>query len=476
MSEQQRTVHGAVPDARATGRLTRRQFSRRVAAATAACWVPYVWSSHRTRAESPNDRLRIAAIGVGGRGMADTKQAARFGDVVAVCDADLRHAERARQAFGGKPTVYQDYRELLEKEDIDVVVNATPDHWHTLINIAALKAGKDVYTEKPLTLTIDEGKLLRRVVEETGRVVQVGTQQRSAKQFQTAVELVRNGRIGKLKQVWVALPYFSTKGGPFPPEPVPKELDWDLYQGQAPERPYCRQRTHKNFRWWYEYAGGIITDWGNHHMDIAHWGMDCELTGPVLVEARALFPNHGRPQCYNTPDRFFARMEYPNGVELLYFAALNDRRFYGTVEKHEETTPEQIEWLFGRDVPEEIKTFGRNGIMFIGEKGRIFVNRGGVYGKAAEELQKNPLPPDAWRVRPSSDHMADFFQCVRERKEPVSPVRIQHRTVTACHLTNISLRLERPIRWDPAKEQIVGDEEANRMLSRPQREPYVIRA
>ncbi|NOX54256.1 MAG: Gfo/Idh/MocA family oxidoreductase [Planctomycetes bacterium] len=458
-------------------RTTRRGFlSRSVAFAASTASVPYFFSSRRTRAASPNDRLKIGAIGVGGRGMADTKNAARFGDVVAVCDVDRRHAERAKKAFGGRPDVYQDYRELLQRDDIDVIVNATPDHWHTLINIAALKAGKDVYTEKPLTLTIDEGKLLRRLVEETGRVVQVGTQQRSARQFQTAVELVRNGRIGQLRQVWVALPYFSTKGGPFPTEPVPDYLDWDLYQGQAPERPYCRQRTHKNFRWWYEYAGGIITDWGNHHMDIAHWGMDCELTGPLTVEARALFPNKGREQCYNTPDRFFARMQYPNGVELLYFAALNDRRLYGSVAKHEPTTSEQVEWLFGSDVPDEIKTFNRNGIMFVGEEGRLFVNRGGVYGKAAEELKQNPLPEGAWRVAPSSDHMGNFFDAVKQRREPVSPVRIQHRTVTACHLTNISLRLGRKITWDPEKEQIAGDEEADQMLHRPQREPYQLRA
>ncbi|HID75765.1 MAG TPA: Gfo/Idh/MocA family oxidoreductase, partial [Planctomycetaceae bacterium] len=365
-------------------------------------------------------------------------------------------------------------RELLEREDIDVVINATPDHWHTLINVAALKAGKDVYTEKPLTLTVEEGKLLRRGVQQAARIVQVGTQQRSERPFQTAVELVRNGRIGQLRQVWVALPYFSTKGGPFSTEPVPEYLDWDLYQGQAPQRPYCRQRTHKNFRWWYEYAGGIITDWGNHHMDVAHWGMDCELTGPVSVEARGLFPNRGRPQCYNTPDRFFARMEYPNGVELLYFAALNDKRLYGTVAEHQPTTEQEIEWLFGPDVPQEVKSFNRNGIMFIGDRGRVFVNRGGVHGKAAEELEENPLPEDAWRATPSRDHMANFFDAVKQHKEPVSPVRIQHRTVTACHLTNISLRLGRKIVWDPAGERIVGDDEAQRMLSRPQRPPYQI--
>jgi len=458
---------------------SRREFLRASAAAAAAATaVPGRFSrADAAGAENrpPNDRPNVACIGVGGRGMVIARQASKFGHIVAVCDADLAYAEKARQAFDGKPDVAQDYRRVLERADVEVVINATPDHWHTLVNVAACQAGKDVYTEKPLTLTIDEGKILRNVVQKTGRVVQVGTQQRSEKPFQTAIELVRNGRIGHLKQVWVALPYYSTRGGPFPTEPVPKTLDWDLFQGQAPERPYCTTRAHVNFRWWYEYAGGITTDWGNHHMDIAHWGMDCETTGPISVDARGLFPNEGKPDCYNTADRFFSRMVYPNGVEVLYFIALGDRRKYGTVDDHATTTDEQITWLFGQDVPHEIKTYRRNGILFIGDRGRILVNRGGVHGKAVEELAKNPLPDNAWRVRPSTDHMGNFFACVASRDEPVSPVRIQHRTITACHLTNISLRLNRSLAWDPDAEQIVGDREAQGWLRRDQRPPYRIR-
>lgn len=424
--------------------------------------------------QTPNERPHIGAVGAGGRGTSILKAAAKFGQVVAICDADLSHAEQAREAFGGTADVYQDYRELLDRQDIDVVINGTPDHWHTIINVAACRAGKDLYTEKPMTLTIDEGKILRRVVKQTGRVVQVGTQQRSSKQFQTAVELVRNGRIGKLREVWVALPYFSTKGGPFESSTPPTSLDWELYQGQAPVSDYCVQRTHKVFRWWYEYAGGIVTDWGNHHVDIAHWGMDCELTGPVSIDARGLFPNGGAPQCYNTPDRFFSRMVYPNGVPLLYFSALGEQLLYGDVQAHAETTPQEMEFLFGKDASEEIKTYNRNGIMFVGDQGRVFVNRGGLYGKPAEQLADNPLPDDAWRVRESDDHMGDFFACVKTREEPVSPVRVQQRTISACHLTNISLRLGRSLQWDPLSEQFVGDDEANRWLSREQRKPYTL--
>ena len=368
-----------------------------------------------SRGRSPTIVRRIGAIGVGGRGMAVTQQGARFGDVVAVCDVDRGKAEAARAAFENKPDMYSDYRRLLERQDIDVIINGTPDHWHSAVCIAACQAGQDVYTEKPLTLTIDEGKQLRQVVDTTRRVVQVGTQQRSERPFQLAVELVRNNRIGTLRQVWVALPYYSSKGGPFSTTPVPEGLDWDLYQGQAPVREYCRQRTHSNFRWWYEYAGGIITDWGNHHFDIAHWGMDCELTGPLSVDARGLFSEPPNPRHYNTPDRFFARLQYAQGVEVLYFASLKEQLRYGEVQKHSVTTPEQVEWLFGKDVPEEVKSFERNGIMFVGDRGRVFVNRGGIHGRPVDELADHPLPADAWRVRPSTDHMGNFFECLTSR-------------------------------------------------------------
>ena len=457
--------------------LSRRRFLGVTTASSLATAAPYWFpcgNSHAAESVAANDRPNIGLIGVGGRGMAISKQAAEFGNVVAVCDADLKHAEAARAAFGGTADVYQDYRQLLDRNDVEVIVNGTPDHWHTKINVDACLAGKDVYTEKPLTLTIDEGKILRDVVEKTGRVVQTGTQQRSEKSFQTAVELVRNGRIGKLEQVWVALPWYSTKGGPFAASTPPDSLNWDLYQGQAPEQDYCLQRTHKVFRWWYMYAGGIVTDWGNHHVDIAQWGMGRDLSGPTKLDARGIFPNEGRPGCFNTPDRFFCKATYSDGPDLLYFAAINDKRTYGT-EPGEPTPQEKLDWLFGDECPDEIKTYDRNGIMFIGDRGRIFVNRGAVHGKAVEELAENPLPDDAWRVRPSDDHMGNFFRCVKTREEPVAPVRIEHRTVSVCHLTNLSIRLGRPLNWDPEKELFVGDEEANGWLSREQREPYGIK-
>jgi hypothetical protein len=202
--------------------------------------------------------------------------------------------------------------------------------------------------------------------------------------------------------------------------------------------------------------------------------MDSDLSGPTSVEARGLFPNPQGPEYYNTPDRFFSRMKYANGVEVLYFAAMKDRQLFGEVENHASTSPEQAAWLFGDDVPEEIKTYNRNGIMFIGDEGRVFVNRGGIYGKPADELKNNPLPAGAWRVYPSTDHMANFVECLKTRKQPASPVQVEHRTITACHLTNISLRLQRKIVWDPQKQEILGDDEANAWQKRQQRAPYLI--
>ena len=455
---------------------SRREFLRTSALAAVAACSPNVVSTAMGAQQSNADQPLVGCIGVGGRGLGVSKLAGQLGRIVAICDVDLRAAEKAKGVLGVQAELYQDYRKLLDRKDIAIIVNATPDHWHTAVNVAACRSGKDVYGEKPMTLTIDEGKLLRKVVKQTGRIVQVGTQQRSEKQFQTAVELVRNGRIGKLEQVWVGLPYYTTKGGPFATQPVPPELNWDLYQGQAPQREYCPQRARGNFRWWYEYAGGIITDWGNHHMDIACWGMDCETTGPTTVDARGLFPNPKTPQHYNTPDRFFSRLRYPSGVEVLFFSSLNERRRYGDVGTHTETSPEEIERLFGKDVPEEVKTANRDGITFVGNQGRIFVNRGGVYGKAVDELKDNPLPANAWHVYPSSDHMANFFDCVKTRQQPCATVEIEHRTITACHLTNISIRLNRKLTWDPQAEQIVGDAEADAMLKRQPRTPYGIDA
>jgi len=453
---------------------TRRQFLRSAAtAAIAGTTIPYWLSARAEPPQSGSDRPRVGCIGLGGRGSAIAKEASALGDIVAVCDADLTHADKAKAAFGGKPEVYQDYRKLLDRRDIDVITNGTPDHWHTIINLAACRSGRDVYTEKPMTLTIEEGKILRKAVHETGRIVQVGTQQRSVPHFRTACELVRNGRIGRLQQVVVLLPFWTTKGGPFSSQPVPAKLDWDLWQGQAPEHGYCPQRVHFNFRWWSDYAGGIITDWGQHHMDIAYWGMGTEQNGPLEIEGKAFFPNGGRPDCFDNPDRFVVKLNFPGNVELWYLVA-RDAKYLKSMAAGDISEAEDSALFAG--VPAEWRQEQRNGIMFIGDRGRVFVNRGGAFGKAVEELKENPLPADALRLSESRNHMGNFFQCVKSRKPPVSPVDVGHRVITACHLSNIALRLKRKIAWDPAKEEIVGDAEASQSMyvRRAQRPPHLV--
>ncbi len=446
----------------------RRDFLRSAAALAAAGAVtPYWFSGENAVAaetKSKNDRPHVGLIGVGGQGtyIAEAGRSLRRGG------GHLRRRpatrrERPRPFSAARRQSTRITASLLDHKGIDVVTNATPDHWHTAINIAACKAGKDVYAEKPMTLTIDEGKLLCKVVEETGRIVQVGTMQRSFKEFQTAVEVVRNGRIGKLKQVWVALPYYSTKGGPFAEQPVPPQLNWDMYQGQAPLHDYCPERTAFNFRWWYEYAGGIITDWGNHHVDIAHWGMDCELTGPTSVEARGLFPNpHGPPTTTTRPTASSPECCIPTASSCCTSRRSTSECGLAERPSTRVTTPEQIDWLFGKDVPKEIKSYNRNGIMFIGERGKVFVNRGAVHGKAVEELKENPLPANAWRAYPEHGPHGQFL---RLRQDPQAAMH------AGADRASLGHRLPLDEHFDPTKTkaQMGSGRSADRRRRRGQR-------
>ena len=401
-------------------------------------------------------------------------QFGRHADLVAICDADLREAERAAATIetklGTRPKIYQDYRELLERSDIDVVGNATPDHWHTKINIDACRAGKDLYAEKPLTFAIDEGKQLRSVVHETGRVLQVGSQQRSTTHFRTACELVRNGRIGRLHTVGVLLPFNSDgRSGSFKTQPVPGELNWDLWQGQAAEKPFCPQRLA--FRRWHEYAAGMITDWGHHHFDIAHWGMGMDDAGPLSIDAKGDLQNVDKVNGFNNIDVFAAHLKYPGDIDLWCMTVRDDKYQKSLASGYPSRQTDSDVYA---DVPEEIKSETRNGVLFIGDEGRIFVNRGGLYGAAVDALKDNPLPADALRLYVSHDHMGNLIDCIKTRQQPICNIDIGHRSVTACHLVNISMRIQRKITWDPTAEQIVGDDEAKGMLSRPQRPPYTI--
>ena len=436
-----------------TERISRRKFLAGSAAGVALAVTPDWFrrssaaqmSPRRTgRRIGPNDTINIGVIGPGGSkggykmGLANARNAAGHEGVkiVAACDVDQQHLDEAAEAFGPDCARYHDFRDLLARRDIDAVIIGTPDHWHTYMCIAAMRAGKDVYCEKPLTLTIDEGKKLVQAWRETGAVFQTGSQQRSAENFRMACELVRNGRIGKLTKIEAHLPT-GPVGGPFPPQEVPDGFDWDMWLGPAPSAPYLKERTHGSFRWWLDYSGGMLTDWGAHHNDIAQWGLGTDRSGPISVQAYGRGPKIGE-NCYDTFPEFDVTYVYENGVHLL-------------------TTNQ-----------------GENGVQFFGEDGWIFVARGKI-AASDQRLLEEPLPANAERLYASNDHMGNFLECMRTRKQPICDAEIGHRSVSVCHLANISLRLGgRRLRWDPVKEEFKDDPQANAMLRRASRRPWAV--
>jgi predicted dehydrogenase len=421
-------------------------------AGLAGACIPYTWTAgaqERAIPRSPNERWNIGAIGMRYQGSVITEKARMFGEVVAIADVDLHVREQARASFGSTPAIFEDYRELLDRPEVDVVLIAAPDHWHAKMLIDAVRAGKDVYCEKPLTLTVAEGRPILRAVEETGRVVQVGTWQRSDSRFRLAAELVRAGRLGSLRRVTCSTSPNPT-GGPFEVMPVPRHFNWQLWQGQTPDVPYIPERAHYTFRWWYEYSGGKMTDWGAHHVDIAQWAVD---SLPVEIDGRATFPEHPGTNSFNVANRFSARIRYASGVELL------------------------------------ITDEGRDGVLFEGDAGRIFVNRGTLAGVPVERLAEQPLDRGDFRLYPHDNldrperagkldaiinHMGNFYDCCLTRRPTLSNVLSQHQSVTTCHLANISMRLGRPLTWDPDAEQIVNDTEAESWLAREQRTGYEV--
>lgn len=431
---------------------SRREFAARSLAGLTLAALPAWYAQDVAAAEQvrladmprrlgPNDTLQIACIGAGGRkggfrqGLGDTRAMSRQPGVkvVGVCDVDRVHREEGARAFGADCKPYADFREVLDRDDVDAVVIGTPDHWHVLIAIQALKAGKDVYCEKPLTLTVDEGKALRKAQKKYRRIFQVGSQQRSDGRFRLACELVRNGRLGRIKTVEARLPN-GTKEGPFAVQPVPEDFDWNMWLGPAPWAEYVPQRTHGSFRHWFEYSGGMMTDWGAHHLDISQWALGADEAGPLSVESRGILP--AMANGYNTACDFQVRYTYPEGVTLTAVCE------------------------------------GENGVRFEGEAGWIFVSRGRIEASDPKLLEE-PLSGNALRLYASNNHIANFVECVRQRKQPVCTAEVGHRSATVCHIGNISLRLGgRHLEWDPVTELFRGDEEANRMLGRPYRDPW----
>ncbi|MBN2315579.1 MAG: Gfo/Idh/MocA family oxidoreductase [Sedimentisphaerales bacterium] len=393
----------------------------------------------------PSERINFALIGCGGQGRGDARNAGRHGQIVAVCDVDAGHLAAAQKDFPGAKG-YADFRELLERDDIDAVICGTVDHWHTLVAMATMKAGKDIYCEKPLTLTIDEGKRLVEVQKQTKRVLQTGTQQRSSIYFRMACDLIRNGRIGKIQKVEVWLPA-GLRQGPFKTSPVPEGFDYDFWLGQTPTVKYVKERTHFSFRYWWTYSGGTMTDWGAHHNDIVLWALDLDGSGPVSVEGKQLVDM--------IPGGFTAASEY----EVTYTYA------NGVVHTCRSTTAS--EWHGGVKDPNG----QQHGIKFHGTDGWIWVTRGTINAHDRQIL-KDKLPENAKRVYLSTNHMGNFVDCIKSRENPICPAETGHRSASLCHLGVIAIRLGRKLNWDPVKERFVGDDEANEWLARPMRKPY----
>lgn len=449
-------------------KLNRRHFLQTTGAATAAGYFAGT-SSLGNAQESPNERPVFATIGLRNQGWTITNKSFKYADFAAMADVDANvlgeNIAKAKEQQGTAPEGYADYRKLLERKDIDAVMIAAPDHWHTKISVEAMLAGKDVYCEKPLTLTIDEGKLIEKVVKQTGRVFQVGTMQRTEnnQRFLQAIAMIRDGRIGEVRKVTCGIGG-ATNSPVIPAIDVPEGLDWDFWLGPAPKVPYralpemrkgygggvpLYTNCHYAWRNWYEYSGGQMNDWGAHHVDIATWALGADQSGPSKI----------------TPVSFSLPVDYKDG--------------HPTV-SDQYNSPTKFEILANMpgDIPLVITSEGDNGIMFEGTKGRFFVNRGKIVGKPVEDLESNPLPEDAienvYGGPVAANHTDNFVQAMRSRKQPISDVWTHNRMLETCHLANISIRLGRELNWDPTKREIVGDDEANSFLSRESRKGYEI--
>jgi predicted dehydrogenase len=422
---------------------------------------------------APGNRINVGAIGTGrisrghdlpGIWKYDTAR------IMAVCDLDSNRVEDAKRLVNGyyagksgKPydgvAGYGDYRELLANKDVDAVVISTPDHWHAMIAVAAVRAGKDVYLQKPASLTIAEGRALSDAVHRSGRIFQIGSQQRSSPQWRYAAELVRNGRIGRLQTVKIGLPG-DPPGGVAREMPVPPNFNYDTWLGSTPVVFYTEDRVHPQTGYgrpgWLrceQFGAGMITGWGAHHLDSAHWAMDTEHTGPVEVWGTAEFPKSG---LWDVHGAFQTEARYANGVHM----------------------------IVSGEFP--------NGIRFEGTEGWIFVSRGNETVTASDPQSRlkdaqalaasdpalitSVIGPNEVHLYESTDHHGNWLDCVRSRRDPIAPVEVAHRACSACLLHHIAMKLPRKLRWDPWRERFIDDDQANAMLSRPQRPPHVLGA
>ena len=427
-------------------KLTRRTFLKTLTAG--AVGFPYFVRSSalgKAGAVAPSNRITIGCIGVGDHGTGVNLKNFLANDdarVLAVCDVETKHRERARHLVNAKYAnedcaAYNDFREVLARADIDAVMISTPDHWHVLMSLMAVKAGKDVCCEKP-TLTIRGGGILADAVRRYGRVYQTSTEDRSIFVYHRMAELVRNGRIGKLQTIHVKLPGgHSIRGGheKIPKsQPVPDGFDYEMWLGPAPEAPYTAARIHWNWRWILDYSGGQLTDWGAHQVDTAQWGNNTENTGPIEIDGKGIFPDDG---LYNTATDYHIVYKYANGVTLIIESGGRDIRFEGTEG-----------WVGNR-----------------GWRGKLEAS--------SEKIANSVIGPEELHLYTcAAGEHRNFLDCVKSRRDPYFPVETGHRCCSVMHLGNISMMLGRKLKWDPEKEIFPNDPDANRMLSRQMRSPW----
>jgi len=424
---------------------SRRAFLRATVAALAGPMVVRASALGAEDRPPPSERLGLGSIGLGSMGLRHIKGFVQETDcrIAAVCDVDASRryaaADVVNKTYGSADCMaIADFREIIGRPDLDALIIAVPDHWHAALAVPAIRAGKHVYGEKPLALTINEGKAIVRAVRRYGCVWQTGSWQRSTRHFRQACELVRNGRIGKLAKVEIGIGIGPTID-PQPVMPVPDGFDYDLWLGPAPWVPYTEKRCHWNFRWILDYSGGQVTDWGAHHIDIAQWGMGTDDTGPVAVEGTGVFPEDG---LYDAATHYQFTCTYANGLVLE--VASNDRL--------------------------------KQGVRFIGDDGWVHATRSALATHPDRLMHERLRPGEIHLARPRGDHRQghrrDWLDCIRYGGEPITPVEIGHRSITIAHLGNIAMRLGRPVRWDPKAEHIVGDAGAARLMGRTMRAPW----
>ncbi len=468
------------------GNLSRRGFLQRVNGVLAVAGLPAWYAGQLAAAQeegaakktSANDRLAMGIVGVGSpqsrslQVVGESRSCVESGQLTFTlgCDVDAAHRKRATEVmrergFRDFEAKTKEFRELVHSPSFDCLLVTTPDHWHAQVAIEALRAGKDVYCEKPLTLTVAESLALQKVVRETGRILQTGSQQRTVYggMFRLAVELVRAGRLGKIKAIECRIGGNPTSG-PIPEAPVPEGLDWDLWLGPTARVPYRRKgkqsNCHYEFRWWYDYSGGKMTDWGAHHLDIAQWALGKDGSGPVAVEVLKADEPYKGCDGYNGHPHFHVQYTYDNGTKVI---AMDGG---GTDAKD----------LVDKDGKAPRRPVGRsaNGLLIQGESGTIFVGRGTLLASDAKILSE-PLKedPKVYDGRPTN-HMQNFVDCVKSRKPPICNATVGGGSVIVCHIGVIALRTGKKLKWDGVAHQF-DDAEANQMLSRPRRDPWQLK-